>query len=327
MSAEPWLAPAKLNLGLRVVGRRSDGYHLLESVFVPLDLADRLSIAVEPSERVEVEVAVSGMGEGVPAGPGNLAGRAAQAFLEAAGATARVRIALEKRVPTGAGLGGGSSDAAAVLRALDSRFANKLSKDRLAEIAVRLGADVPFFLDPRPAWVTGIGERVEPLAGIPALDVLLVTPAPPLATADVFRAWDATLTPDGAGRRMPALRGGPGPILVAALANEKADQLGPGAGSEAEEALAALLANDLAPVASRLHSGIARVGAELGRLGARAVAMSGSGPTVFGLFPCAEQAQSASQRGRFETTDRVLVTRTGGAPAESSGAGSQWGVV
>lgn len=321
-------APAKLNLGLRVVGRRDDGYHLLESVFVPLDLADRVEMAVEASPRTEIAVAVAGpAANGVPPGVENLAGRSARRFLEEAGLSARVEIALEKQIPAGAGLGGGSSDAAAVLQILADHFANALPRDRLAALAVSLGADVPFFLDPRPAWVTGIGEQIEPLDGIPALDVVLVAPAPPLATAAVFRAWDAALTPVGPGRRMPPLRDGPGRILVAALANEKANQVGPGAGSEAHEALAALLANDLEPVASQLHSGIRRVRSELGRLGALAVAMSGSGPTVFGLFPGAEQAQAAVRRGRFEATDRVLVARTSSAPAESRGAGSQWGVV
>lgn len=328
MTSELRLAPAKLNLGLRVIGRRPDGYHLLESLFVPIDLADRLRIAITPSRRVAITVTVTGATEEeVPAGAENLAVRAARRFLEDAQLTAEVRIDLEKRIPAGAGLGGGSSDAAAVLRALSEHFANVLPRARLAGLALELGADVPFFLDPRPARVTGIGEQIEPLDPFPVLDLLLVTPAPPLSTATVFHAYDAALTPASPDRRMPALRGDPGRILVAALANEKADQVGPSAGSEAPRELIALLANDLAPVASRLHPGIARIRAELERLGARAVAMSGSGPTVFGLFESAEDARAASQRGSFETTDRVLVARTCSAPAESSGAGSQWGVV
>ena len=310
------LAPAKVNLGLRVVGRRADGYHLLESLFAPLDLVDRIRIAIEPAPATRVEIGVDGMAAGVPADAKNLAVRAARAFLEEAGVAAKVAIYLEKRIPTGAGLGGGSSDAATVLRALSDRFANALPENRLVALALELGADVPFFLDPRPAWVTGIGDRIEPLADFPALDLLLVTPAPPLATAAVFRAYDAALTPGRPGRRMPALRDGPARILIAALAND-------GSGQE----LAALLANDLAPVASRLHPGIDRVRAELERLGARAVAMSGSGPTVFGVFSSSERAATARTQGQFEETDRVLVARTSGAPAESPRAGSKWGVV
>ena len=305
MSDPAWrLAPAKLNLGLRVVGRRDDGYHLLESLFVPLDLADRVRVEVEPAARIAISVAIVGAAGDVPAGDDNLVARAARAFLGAAGIAARVALTLDKQIPVGAGLGGGSSDAAAVLRALALRFANALSAPALAAIAVRLGADVPFFLDPRPAWVTGIGEQIEPIPEFPPLDLLLVTPAPPLATADVFRALDAALTPPSPSRRMPALRGDPG-----------------------WSPSAALLANDLEPVAARLRPGIARVRSELERLGARAVAMSGSGPTMFGLFRDAGQAQAASREGRFEATDRVLVTRSHGAPNSVPDGGKPWGVV
>jgi 4-diphosphocytidyl-2-C-methyl-D-erythritol kinase len=323
LSTQTFRAPAKLNLGLRITGRRPDGYHLLESLFVPLDLADRLEIAIEASPAGVVELSLAGAAPDVPADDRNLAVRAARMFLDRVRKGSKVLIKLEKVVPSGAGLGGGSSDAAAVLRALDNHFANALSKTELAGLALRLGADVPFFLDPRPAWVTGIGEQVEPVAELPALDVVLVTPAPPLATSEVFRAYDAALTPSGPGRRMPPLRDGPGRILIAALANEKADQVGFGAGSEARTALAALLTNDLASAASSLHPEIERVSRELERLGAVAVAMSGSGPTVYGLFPSSKRAMQASTRGSFEKTDRVLTARTQGATVESSGAGSQ----
>lgn len=328
MSASaPWLAPAKVNLGLRVVGRRPDGYHLLESCFAPLDLADRLWIDVAPAAETSVALTVEGAADGVPATDDNLVARAARAFLAAAGRTARVAIRLEKRVPVGAGLGGGSSDAATVLRALDAMFANAIARTRLAEIALTLGADVPFFLEARPAWVTGIGEHIEPVAPFPALDLLLVTPHPPLATAEVFRAHDAALTPGSHGRRMPPLRGTPGRILVAALASREVGHAGVAAGSSGP-GLAELLSNDLEPVAVRLHPGIPRVRRELERLGARVVAMSGSGPTMFGLFDSSQETTIAGAEGRFEATDRVLVVRTLGAPLEAgTRAGASWGVV
>jgi 4-diphosphocytidyl-2-C-methyl-D-erythritol kinase len=294
------LAPAKLNLGLRVVGRRDDGYHLLESLFVPLDLADRVRVEVEAAPTTAISMSAQGRAGDVPAGAANLVVRAAQAFLDAVGVAARVALTLDKQIPVGAGLGGGSSDAAAVLRSLGRHFANKLSAPELAQIAVRLGADVPFFLDPRPAWVTGIGEIIEPLPAFPALAVLLVTPEPSLATAEVFRAYAASLTPPSPSRRMPALRDGPGWFPTASL-----------------------LANDLEPIAARLRPAIERVRSEIERLGAEAVAMSGSGPTVFGLFRDAEQARQASKEGRFEATDRVLVTRSHGAPMGKE----SWGVV
>ena len=168
------LAPAKLNLGLRIVGRRPDGTHELESVFVPIDLADELELEIEERAEgaAEVALALSGGGEGVPADAENLAVREARAFLDAAGLRARVRVALAKRIPAAAGLGGGSSDAGAVLRALAERFPGAVDSERLAAIALRLGSDVPFFLDPRPALVGGVGERRAPLPGhLPALAI------------------------------------------------------------------------------------------------------------------------------------------------------------
>jgi 4-diphosphocytidyl-2-C-methyl-D-erythritol kinase len=296
--ARVWLAPAKVNFGLRVVGRRTDGYHLLESRFAPLDLADRLRIAIAPAATAEVHVTVTGHAAGVPVGPDNLVVRAARWYLERAGLAARVGIELEKIVPVGAGLGGGSSDAATVLRALSEYFANAIARPELAALALSLGADVPFFLEPRPAWVTGVGEKIEPFdVALPPLDLVLATPSPGLATPEVFRAWDAALTPSGASRTMPALRGSPGRNLIAALEDE-----GP--------LLAELLTNDLEPVATQLRPAIQRIRCELERLGARAVAMSGSGPTVFGLFRTSEQARAAASMGRFDATDRVLVART-----------------
>jgi 4-diphosphocytidyl-2-C-methyl-D-erythritol kinase len=156
---------------------------------------------------------------------------------------------------------------------------------------MRLGADVPFFLDPRPAWITGIGEQIEAFPHFPALEVLLVTPAPSLSTGEVFRALAAALTPPSPSRRMPPLRDGSGWFPTATR-----------------------LVNDLEPVAVRLRPAIERVRSEIGRLGAEAVAMSGSGPTVFGLFRDAERAREASKEGRFEATDQVLVTRSHAAP-------------
>jgi 4-diphosphocytidyl-2-C-methyl-D-erythritol kinase len=307
-SSSTWSAPAKVNLGLRVVGRRADGYHLLESAFAPLDLADRLRIQIEPAPATEVRLDLVGHAGGVPAGPENLVVRAARAYLKAAGVEARVSIELDKVVPVGAGLGGGSSDAATTLLALSEHFANAIALQELAAIALSLGADVPFFLDPRPAWVTGVGEQIAPFEEpLPALDLVLVTPSPGLPTADVFRGFDATLTPPGASRSMPPLRGSPGRNLIAALEDE-----GPH--------LAELLTNDLEPIATQLRPAIQRIRGELERIGARTVAMSGSGPTVFGLFRTSEQARAAASMGRFDATDRVLVARTIDASA-------RWGVV
>jgi 4-diphosphocytidyl-2-C-methyl-D-erythritol kinase len=205
---------------------------------------------------------------------------------------ARVRIELRKLIPVGAGLGGGSSDAGAVLRALAAFFPGALDPERLPALAAALGADVPFFLDPRPARVHGIGERIEPLAGMPSLAVVVATPAPPLATAEVFRAFDA-LTPAERSRRMPALPD----AFCDPLDLDRKD----------------LLANDLEPVAARLRPGVRRLRAEIERAGARTVGMSGSGPSVFGIFTDSQAARSAADGGHWEPSDRIHVGRTLGS--------------
>ena len=303
------LAPAKLNLGLRVVGRRADGYHLLDSVFVAIDLADRVGIEVDESH-AGVALEVEGGPPELSDADDNLAARAARAFLDATRLRVALRLRLEKRIPVGAGLGGGSSDAGAVLRGLAARFPGALAAERLAELALGLGADVPFFLDPRPARVTGIGERIEQLAGWPAFPILVVTPALPLATREVFEAWDRESLPEGSGALTPS---GPGRNL----ARLPALLSGPHTDGSADSELTALLANDLEPVATKLRPSIGRVRAEIERAGARAVGMSGSGPSVFGVFRSERGAQTAAERGRWEASDRVHVGR----------ALATWGVV
>jgi 4-diphosphocytidyl-2-C-methyl-D-erythritol kinase len=269
-------APAKLNLGLRVVGRRADGFHEIESVFVPIDLSDTLEIETAPAAAAEVSLALDAEVGGVPDGAQNLAAQAAVAFLERARLAAAVRIRLRKRIPAAAGLGGGSSDAGAVLAHLARCFPAALDAARLADLALRLGADVPYFLDPRPALVRGVGERIEPLAGLPPLPLLLVRPELPLPTREVFRAFDAL---------RPAWTGPGGDVrpplsLWADAAARSA-------------ALAGLLENDLEPAAVRLCPPVARLRERLRRLGALGVGMSGSGPTVFGIFADAAAARTA----------------------------------
>ncbi len=144
------LAPAKLNLGLRVIGRRPDGYHLIESLFVPIDLADEVTVSCAESARAGVAFELlgeDGLGS-VPADATNLAAEAARRFLADAGFDRAVELTLRKRIPAGAGLGGGSSDAGAVLRALSQ--ACGVPAASLSELALGLGADVPYFLDPLP---------------------------------------------------------------------------------------------------------------------------------------------------------------------------------
>lgn len=322
-------APAKVNLGLRIRGRRSDGYHLLESLFVPLDLSDRLRVDVAsaaPGGPGGVTLRVSGeRAAGVPEDASNLAVRAAQDFLAAAGREdLRVDIALEKRIPAQAGLGGGSSDAGAVLRALAALVPGAPEPSSLAALALRLGADVPFFLDARPALVRGIGERIEPAPRTPPLVLLLVHPGIGLSTAEVYAAFDAlagTLTAQDPG---PTVRPPEGPLEP--------------------QTLARLLENDLEPAALRLCPPLLRLRQRIAEVGAVAVSMSGSGPTLFGVFTdegAAREAEAAlrlggpgalGQAGGPETWLRVA--RTVGAPrpavsvpsdrAPSDGASPNW---
>lgn len=178
-------APAKLNLFLHVTGRRADGYHLLESVFVPVSLADTVELtATGPDEAAEITL--------LDAPPGltaenELGCRAARALAAQTGTRAGARIRLVKRIPSGAGLGGGSSDAAAVLIGLNRLWGLGLSRRELAALALRLGADIPFFLGQGPAFVAGIGEALRPVT-VPARDVVIAHPGVGADTAQVFRS-------------------------------------------------------------------------------------------------------------------------------------------
>jgi 4-diphosphocytidyl-2-C-methyl-D-erythritol kinase len=276
---------------------------------VPLDLCDELRIEVGVGRGVVLRV--EGGPSELAADPGaNLAARAAAAFLATAGREDAVAIQLIKRIPVGAGLGGGSSDAAAVLRGLMHCLPGALAHDRLPALALGLGADVPYFLDPQPARVRGIGEQIEPLAGVPAFVVMVATPAPPLPTREVFEAYDAEPA------RVPAaLTPGEGPLTMPAPP-ALLDRPAPLKPLEAEplEAWQTLLVNDLEPVSTRLRPAIRRVRREIEAAGARAVGMSGSGPTVFGFFDDADRARMAAARIRWEPSDRVHVGRTGGSP-------------
>ncbi len=313
-------APAKVNLGLRVVGRRDDGYHLLESLFVPLELADTLVIDFDVEPGIHFEVARAASFPEDAALPGvdeNLVVRAVEAFCALAGSEPRVGIRLEKAVPMGAGLGGGSSDAGAVLRTLAARdAAGRVAHEALVEIGARLGADVPFFLDPRPTWVSGIGEILEPLAGFPALDLLLANPGEPLATARVFKAFAASpaaLTLASPGSTMRALEG----PFARKNAAESSDSTTSPPSSPSFEAIATafddgLLHNDLEPAALQLCPAIAELERGLGEVGARWVAMSGSGATVYGVFDDQASARQAEEKLRARTSAWTCVTQTTG---------------
>jgi 4-diphosphocytidyl-2-C-methyl-D-erythritol kinase len=181
-----WPAPAKLNLFLHVVGRRADGYHLLQTVFQLLDWGDEVRLRV----REDGEVRRIAPLPGVPAAA-DLGVRAAQSLRAATGCRLGADIAIDKRVPVGGGLGGGSSDAATVLVALNALWGTGLDEDALAALAVALGADVPLFVRGQSAWAEGIGERLRPLA-LPERWYVVLDPGIPAPTRELFQVPELT---------------------------------------------------------------------------------------------------------------------------------------
>ena len=259
------LAPAKINLFLHVVGRRDDGYHLLDSLAVFAGLADVLDH--EPAETLSL--AVTGpFAASLQAEPGNLVLRAARALAVKAGVTATGKLTLHKHIPVASGVGGGSADAAAALRLLTRVWG--VRPDSAAGLATGLGADVPVCLRGRPARMGGIGEVLTEAPAMPACGVLLVNPGIPLATPDVFRARK----PGFSARAALPERWDGAADMAAALAD---------------------LRNDLEAPAIRLVPEIQSVLTAIAGLpGCKLARMSGSGATCFGLFPGPAEAERAA---------------------------------
>jgi 4-diphosphocytidyl-2-C-methyl-D-erythritol kinase len=273
-------AAAKLNLYLHVVGRRADGYHLLDSLVAFADVGDTVRVRPARGLALSVEGPMAGGLAGDAPGD-NLVARAARLLAEAVGRAPDAAVTLTKRLPVASGIGGGSADAAATLRALARLWGLAPDDPRLGEVAPRLGADVPVCLGGRAARMGGIGERVEPVAALPEAGVLLVNPGFPLSTPAVFKA-----------------RTGP----FSAPAGEGIFRDPPRDAAGLSRALAACR-NDLAPPALALAPAIAEVlaaiGAEPGCLLAR---LSGSGATCFGLF--ADRAGAEAAAARISDRDR-----------------------
>ena len=186
-------APAKINLSLRVLGRRADGFHDLESLMCPVSVFDTLDVTRRAAGGLEFVCDDATL----PVGDDNLVVRAARLFGSTAGVEPHLRIALTKHIPHGAGLGGGSSDAATTLLALDRLFETRLSREALAEMAAELGSDVPFFIYQSAAMIRGLGERVEPVAFPHALPLLLIKPPFGVPTPWAYSRWkDACEIPD-----------------------------------------------------------------------------------------------------------------------------------
>ena len=267
------LSHAKINLFLRIVGRRPDGYHDLVSLMCPVSLYDRMTVVCDGGWK---GVSVRCDHPDVPRDTDNLAGKAALAFQELYGRrTGRemggVRITIQKKIPVGAGLGGGSSNAASVLTALNRHFGRPLPRDDILDAAAGIGADVPFFIDCQPALATGIGDRLTPCPGLPGYALLLVNPGFSVSTASVYKSLNLALTNCKKKHN---------------YFNFKAQFF------DVERHLC----NDLESVAAVKFPEIFDIKAELKSAGAINALMSGSGPTVFGLFSGA----AAARRARYK---------------------------
>ena len=278
-------APAKVNLQLHVLGRRPDGYHELESFMLKLSLADHLTLVRQPSG-----ITLSCPDSALPMNADNLVYRAAQVFFNHTGIAAGVAITLRKRIPIAAGLGGGSSDAAAALKGLNRLFAAGLDGATVMALAKPLGADVPFFvLDAPAAWARGIGELLTP-APVPAIGwILLVNPGFAVSTKWVYENFALT-------------RGGNPYILGAGLASANSAE-------SRDKSRLLPLYNDLEAVTVSRYPEVAALKAALIAGGARDALMSGSGPTVFGLFDDQETAVRCAASLEPRYGDKVFLTR------------------
>lgn len=272
-------APAKINLALHVTGRRDDGYHLLDTLVVHGVRADRVVLVAEaPAAAPAFRLTIGGpFGNGLVADPDNLVLKAARLIADEALRLGRrpgaVDLHLDKHLPIASGLGGGSSDAAATLRLLDHAWRLDLGRERLAELAGPLGADLPMCVDGRPLRARGIGEAIEPVAGLGEIAMVLVNPGVTVSTPAVFRALRSRQNP-------------PLPPLPERFADAAA--------------LAGWLGgtrNDLEAAAIGEAPVIAEVTARLARdPGCRLARMSGSGATCFGLFDDLAAAGAAAVR-------------------------------
>lgn len=261
-------APAKINLSLRVVGKRADGYHLVDTIMLPVSLYDDIFIYKGRKTGAQDRVRVTCDLAAVAQGRKNLAYKAAALLLKEKAIDESVRIRIHKRIPVGAGLGGGSTDAAATLIGLNRLFRLGYTMKQLEKIAAALGADVPFFVQGVPARARGIGERLTPLRGMPRLWCVIVYPNFPISTAWAYRSLPAKLTK--------------------AIVNTSINF-----SLESFANLQKLLVNDLERVVMGRYPRIGLLKQELSRHGAAGALMSGSGSSVFGIFHSKRRAGRA----------------------------------
>ncbi len=254
------LSPAKINLFLQITGKRPDGYHDLVSLMCCVGLYDTVTLSFGVKE-----TSVSCRHPDVPEDETNLTAVAASLFFNTLNINDGVKISIEKQIPVGAGLGGGSSNAAAVLLGLNRFYDTAFSQDKLISLGCSIGADVPFFIFRKPAIVSGIGDKLKAYQGLESFKILLVFPGFGISTAKVYKNLNLGLT--NCKKKLRSF-----------LLNEQS--FNPGCH----------LCNDLEPTAASMYPGIFIAKEALLRYGALGALMSGSGSTVFGLFPDSDTA-------------------------------------
>jgi len=264
-------SPAKINLCLHVLGRYENGYHALAMAMQRIDLCDDIHIRITKQSGVKATCA----GLVLMPDEDNIAARAARLLLTEAQLDVGVEIQIDKRIPVAAGLGGGSSNAATVLLGLNEMLDLRLDNQRLQQLGAQLGADVPFFIFQQPAWATGTGTELTPLPPLPEVAYLLVNPGIAVSTAEVYQSLQLT-------------KGGE-------LANL------PRFSVVTKEDLSAALHNDLERITLVRYPLLQQIKQQLLQLGARGALMSGSGATLFGVFPSLPAAQAAATELRSAT--------------------------
>ena len=266
---------AKINLDLRVLNKRPDGYHELRTIFQTVSLADSIEIEYRRGPtRIDVKSDLNI--------PDNLIVKAADIVLRATGATGRIGFVSRKCIPLGGGLGGGSSNAAAVLLALPVLLKKPLGMEKLMDLAASLGSDVPYFLLGGTAVGLGRGTELCPLPDLPSLHALLITPGVHVSTADAYLALGRELTTASAGPMMNAFQG-----VTWGIGGARAPE---GWGVQ----------NDFESVVFRQHPQLESIKGKLLKLGARPALMSGSGSTIFGVFPSSKLRDRAMSSFRKE---------------------------
>jgi 4-diphosphocytidyl-2-C-methyl-D-erythritol kinase len=285
-------APAKINLYLKITGQRTDGYHELETLMQKLALYDHLQFDLKNGKGINLDCGSSGL----PTDERNIVYRAAQLFLEHTGYSGQgIKIVVRKNIPVAAGLGGGSSDAGAVLLALNELLATTCSVEELAALGLRLGADVPLFVHDMPAaWATGVGERLSPAIPLSGYVVVLVNPGIPVSTKWVYETF--------------ALTSGENIFNLSSSQKENSKNSAVARFCASPFAPRHLL-NDLETVTAGKFSVISDIKEKMYAAGAAGTMMSGSGPTVFGLFAktCINRAKTCCRELQQEYRQVYLV--------------------